>query len=486
MVRAGKQIGLLHHAGGGNLGDDATLDAVICNIRSRWPKATICGFTMNPEDTKSRHGIPAYPIRQRTWSFGHTVLNAGLTSKDRIKAAVFKSPVISRLLKTVHAALVKIPSTIFGEIKFLAGSLGIIRSCDLLIVCGGGQLVESSGGPWTFLGGPWNFPYTIFKWILLARVARVKSIVLNVGAGPLVRPLSKRFVRGALSLADYASFRDEQSRTLAKHTGFNGEAYVFPDSAYSHDIAALDISEMGKRNRPNVGFAPMAYGDPRLSREHDGDSYDRFIQELALFGSHLIENQYSITLFCSDIGVDPPAVEDVQRTLKTHRDTSGMETNGSVRRAEQWNMEELIRNMSSMDYVIACRYHAVIFAHMLNIPVLAISHHPKVETLMGKLGLSEYCVDISRCDAAVLAETFKSVVRDREEIKKRMAETLAANREMLARQFDELFPPEPCSNSKNAGAAVAPILLCIASLIDSGLACDSLLAGCIARISDFC
>ena len=486
MVREGKQIGLLHHAGGGNLGDDATLDAVMCNIRSRWPDATICGFTMNPEDTQRRHGIPAYPIRQRTWSFGQPVRNTRPTLKDRVKAAVLKIPVFSRLLKTVYAAVVKIPGTVFGEIKFLASSFGIIRSCDLLIVCGGGQLVESSGGPWTFLGGPWNFPYTIFKWIVLARVARVRSIVLNVGAGPLVRPLSKSFVRGALSLADYASFRDEQSRTLAQHTGFNGAAYVFPDSVYSHDLAALGALEMGKRNGPNVGLAPMAYGDPRLSWKHHGDFYDRFIQEFALFGCHLIENQYSITLFCSDIGVDPPTVEDVRRILTTDRGTPGIESNRSVRRAEQWTLEELIRNMSSMDYVIACRYHAVIFAHMLNIPVLAISHHAKVWALMSELGLSKYCVDINGCDANVLAETFKSVVRDREQIKERMAEKLASYREQLARQFDELFPPEGYRNVKTATSAVASVLLCIASLIDSSLAGDSLLAGCIARLSEFC
>ena len=48
MAKAGKRIGLLHHMGGGNLGDDGTLDAVLQNIRSRWPDSEIVGLSMNP------------------------------------------------------------------------------------------------------------------------------------------------------------------------------------------------------------------------------------------------------------------------------------------------------------------------------------------------------------------------------------------------------------------------------------------------------
>jgi hypothetical protein len=52
-------VGLLHHVGGGNLGDDATLDAD--NTKRRWPNAEIAAFSMNPDDTKTRHGITPCP-----------------------------------------------------------------------------------------------------------------------------------------------------------------------------------------------------------------------------------------------------------------------------------------------------------------------------------------------------------------------------------------------------------------------------------------
>src|SRR3979411_3073849 len=90
IVRMPKKIGLLHHVGGGNLGDDASLDAVIHNIKSRWPEAEIFGFTMNPEDTQRRHGIPAYAIRQQTWNFGNSPVNDKISFKQRAKTAVRK------------------------------------------------------------------------------------------------------------------------------------------------------------------------------------------------------------------------------------------------------------------------------------------------------------------------------------------------------------------------------------------------------------
>src|SRR5208337_1496805 len=57
-----RRIGVFSHGGLKNLGDEALFAAVIQNVRLRVPDAQIVGFTANPEDTESRHGIPAYPI----------------------------------------------------------------------------------------------------------------------------------------------------------------------------------------------------------------------------------------------------------------------------------------------------------------------------------------------------------------------------------------------------------------------------------------
>src|SRR6266853_3770879 len=87
MGHAPKRIGLLDHVGGGNLGDDGSVQAVIHNIQSRWPGAAIFGLSMNPEDTQKRHAIPSYAIRARTWKFLSTTPSAKRTFREKVKSA---------------------------------------------------------------------------------------------------------------------------------------------------------------------------------------------------------------------------------------------------------------------------------------------------------------------------------------------------------------------------------------------------------------
>lgn len=458
MGRESYKVGLLSHVWGGNLGDDGSLDAVIQNIRKRWPDAEIFGLSMSPEDTRKRHGIPSYPIRVRQWSLTPRPAAGDVSHREHFKELIRQYRCLFKALKAVHSVLIRMPRRIFREMLLLAGSARVIRSLDLLVISGGGQLIESSGGPWQFVGGPFQFPFTVFKWLLVAKAFGAKCVVLNVGAGPLFRTLTKFFVRGGLALADYVSFRDEESRALVERLGFRGESHVFPDNAYSLDIAPHEPGKRRVEGGAVVGIAPMAYGDRRLSSAHDPGIYDDFIRQLGTYGSWLLRNRYQVTLFCTDIGVDPPVIEDVQRLLQSDRVAMRGVDACAIHRVHQWTTQELLSNMASMDYVIVCRYHAVVFAHLLNIPVLAIAHHPKVRALMSDLGLSEFCVDVCNSDESEFAEKFASLVRNRDRVKRRMAEKSTCYRQQLVVQFDELFPP-PVKRDEFKDSSRVPRLL---------------------------
>jgi polysaccharide pyruvyl transferase WcaK-like protein len=426
-MQAARKIGLLHHVGGGNLGDDATLDAVAANIKCRWPKAEIVAFSMNPDDTETRHGIRCHPLRRKGWSIGYKPSRTQATLRDTVKALARKYNAIFRLLKATNV-LVSLPSETFRELSFLASSRRNIKSLALLIISGGGQLTEKDG--------PWGFPYTIFKWVVLARSARVRCIFLNVGAGPLTRPLSKFFVTRALLAADYVSFRDEKSRALVYEIGFTGKSRVCPDTVYGLEVGTTNGSPVQRRAQPIVGFAPMPYPDPDPSAEKDQIVYDKFIRKLASFASWLVDRSYALAIFGTDIGVDPSAIEDLQMALLNHH---GMRPSQYSVNHSAKSPHDLLATMSRMDYVITCRFHGVVFAHVLNKPVIAIAHHPKVMDLMTDLELSSYCVNIWDFDLRLLAERFESMIINAEEIKSRMAASLARNRQRLRSQFDELF-----------------------------------------------
>jgi polysaccharide pyruvyl transferase WcaK-like protein len=113
-----QKVGLLNHMGGGNLGDDATQDAVVQNIKTRWPNAEIFLFSMNPADTRLRHGIPSYPIRTETFR-GEKRVNRSLAVRAKITNAFSKRRVLLQILQAINTAVLKVPRALFEELPFL-------------------------------------------------------------------------------------------------------------------------------------------------------------------------------------------------------------------------------------------------------------------------------------------------------------------------------------------------------------------------------
>jgi len=250
--------------------------------------------------------------------------------------------------------------------------------------------------------------------------------------------LSKFFVVRALFAADYVSFRDAESRDLVHQIGFTGVSDVCPDAVYSLDIAIPEVRSSRTRGQSVVGLAPMPYCDPRVyPAEKNQFVYDQMIRKLAIFASWLLGRPHSLELFGSDIGVDPLAIADLQLALRDrqHIDTGQYAVHAAVK-----SLDDLLATMSGMEYVITCRYHGVIFAHLLNKPVLALAHHPKVTHIMSDLGLSAYCVDLRSFDVNVLMDRFAALVRNADKIKDRMSASLATYRQRLEAQFDNVFP----------------------------------------------
>ena len=441
MNWARKKIGLLDHLGHGNLGDDATLDAVAQQIRRRWPDVKLIGLSLNPFDTRQRHGIPSYAIRRDSKSPPSPERPVSSTAplKARLKRLASRCRIYP-VLRTINLAVIRTPKAFLQELLFLAECLRIVRSLDILIMCGGGQLLD-----W---GGPWSFPHTLLKWTLLAKLSGVPCYYLNVGAGPLRDSLSRFFVKLALLFSDYVSFRDESSRVLVQGIGFRRTADVFPDNVYGLEIPDFHVDHTRSSARLMVGFSPMAYRDPRVSFwDKDQAAYDRYIYQLELFALSLARDRNRLRLFITEISFDSLAIGDLYRALKSNLTISEA---CSITRSHISDASSLFSEMFSMDCIVTSRFHGVVFAHLMNKPVLAISPHPKVSNLMKDVGLSAYCVDIRTFDLDLVTNVFGRLVQNQDNIKRRMAETTALHKEKLLHQFDRLFPLPPIERQRSS------------------------------------
>jgi polysaccharide pyruvyl transferase WcaK-like protein len=414
------RIAILHHVGGGNLGDEAIIEAVIRNIWRRCKGAEIAVFSMNPDDTAKRHGVSAFPIRRYEWVLGYE------SQKDTAPATASE-----QLLQSLHLnrnPVVRLARAGFHELRLLARSYRRLKTFDVLIVSGGGQLTER--------GGSWSFPYSLFAWAHLAKASRTPCVFLNIGAGPLTRPLSRFFARRALVAADYVSFRDSRSQSLAASIGFARPSFVFPDNAFGLDVPGNQSAAI--RQSPVVGIAPMPFpfADQLNPQPGPQDIQKCFIAKVAAFAWLLTEQSYSLQFFGTDIGADPPEIGSLCSVLQSQHQLLPPEYRPVN------SLDELITRMMSMDFVVTCRFHGVVLAALLEKPVMALSHHPKVTELMRTLGLHQYCREMRSFDPEEFYTTFLSLVRNAEDIRERLAEKVLAFRTQLTEQYDMLFSQE--------------------------------------------
>ena len=215
-----RRVAIFGVIGTQNLGDDATVAAVIQNIRRRHPDVDLLAFVRYPGDTRQRHRIPAFPQRWDLKDFPPLESNrpkdqsldgeegglAGLYS--RAKAGLRRIPWLYSSLRAARSCL-KLFLGMLRELSFVIRMVPRLAGSDLLIVTGSGQLMDH-------FEGPWSYPYTCLKWVLMARLVKAKVVFMSVGASPLCSSLSKLFFRCALPLASYRSFRDDTSRSLAE------------------------------------------------------------------------------------------------------------------------------------------------------------------------------------------------------------------------------------------------------------------------------
>jgi polysaccharide pyruvyl transferase WcaK-like protein len=418
-----KVIGILDHMGYGNLGDAAVQESVIANIKKRLPNAQLVAFSLIPDDTTKRHGIPCYPILRWHPTIEPTGSKAG---RWRSLIARLKSALISTPLVFVWAK----PAIEFvREVAFLARSYRALRSLDVLIISGGGQLCEL----WR---GPWSHPYTVFKFCLLTKLARKKLYFLNVGAGPLKHPLSKWFAKYSVQLADYRSFRDRESEELIRSLGVKSKTHVYPDPAYALEVADHLKSGRRKTSMPIVGFNPIGFCDPRIWYRKDDSVYEEYLEKVTRFSAWVLEQGYNLRVFTTDISVDRLAIEDLRARLLAKLSP---ELVSPVFRSASWGVKDVLREMSEFDFIVTSKFHGIVFSHLLRKPVVALSYHRKMDIAMRGLGQSHFCADIERFDVDWLINAFRSLADESGGIKSASAAVVKAHAATLSEQFDNLF-----------------------------------------------
>lgn len=442
-----RTIALISPSGHGNLGDEAIIASTIENIRHRMPDARFIGITLNPDDTRRRFGIEAFPIAavsrpqygMRDDAPVETRSGAPLEGiqgdtpgSTALRAA--RHPIRSALVRFMKRALRPVLSDaqlwiLVREVRHLRAAFERLRDVDLVFVAGGGQLDE-------FWGGPWGHPYTLFKWSALARLRGKRLVVASVGYGTLDTRLGRFFVRRALSGAAYRSYRDDGSRQLMQLAGFSRDDPVVPDLAFGLDRERLGFASRLAVHSGTICLSPMAYLDPLTWPDKDPLLHDAYLERLAEVAAALVADRRKLVLVSSD-GPDRRTVAALHARLAMRLSAVELE---SVSSPASDTVDRFLAIVSGADLLIASRLHGVLLSLVAGTPALALSYDRKVSALMKTMGLSAHCIDIEDFEPAQVVAGTQTIDAMNPILRSAIASRTRDLAEQVQAQFNRIVP----------------------------------------------
>jgi polysaccharide pyruvyl transferase WcaK-like protein len=400
---APKTLALFGMFGVGNLGNECTLEAMLHNIRRLLPDSDVCCICAGPDDTTLTYNVPTCDIREMPLA-----------------------PVKNGMLRLLRRVLVGTATELLRWVK----AIRRLKGTNMLIMTGTGMLSDLDIPPM-------GLHYDILRWSIAAKLARCKLMFVSVGAGPIRHPLSRFFLKMALKMADYRSYRDAFSKNYLEAMGVpTGGDTVYPDLVFSFPKEMLPGTRNCDRRRTVVGIGLIAHDNKRTGVAHRAALYEDYISKLGRFVKWLIENHYSVRLLVGDPAYDSRATQDLKAVLER----SGVRYEQTQLMDEPArSVDDLLSQLAGTDLVVASRFHNVLLALMLRKPVVAISFHEKVDSLMSAMGFMQFRQDIQHVDVDKLIDQFTTLEANSEGIRRDLERKSEVYRRDLEAQYEVIL-----------------------------------------------
>jgi polysaccharide pyruvyl transferase WcaK-like protein len=396
------RVGLFGHLGGNNIGNDASMEAILRYLETSQPKATLDAMCTGPDTVRDRYGIGATAI---VWHQRY---------EQRIpRITLVPLKIIGKGVDAIRMAL-------------------WVRRHDVVIVPGMGILEAS------LPLRPWGIPYALFLLCASGRFFGTRVALVSVGAGVVNKRLTRWLTTSAARLAAYRSYRDTGSREAMSRRGVDTtHDHVYPDVAFSLPAPPLDVGGDGI-----VGVGVMAFYGSNDDRDRANEIFSSYVSEMKRFVRWLLDNKRPVRLFIGDTnGSDDSVVEEILSDLRESR--PGLDPS-MVTVEPIHTYSDLIQAMQPVDSVVAIRFHNIVCALKLCKPTISISYSAKHDALLADMGLPDFRLPVDTLEVGLLVDQFRELESRSSQLRQILMERNMAVSQLLDKQFaelsDALFP----------------------------------------------
>jgi polysaccharide pyruvyl transferase WcaK-like protein len=391
------RIGLFGLLGSGNIGNDASVEAIMRYLRAEYPDATVDAMCTGWERMRDRYGIATTPLQ---WQQQH--VRPGWPGKA-----------LTALGKVIDG---------FRTARW-------VRGHDVVIIPGMGILDP------TLPLSPWSTPYAVYLLAAWGRLFGAKVALVAVGADQASAKTTQSLYNRTARLAAYVSFRDEGSRQTLRGAGVDVAAFsVHPDLVWT-----IPVTKEPPEDPKLVAVGVMAYYGGQADRGRTAEVYASYTESVAEFTRWLLDTGHDVRLFYGD-EADQVALEKILGDVRSSRPGLAQERLTPYYPTTHEEVTELLGPAAA---VVATRLHNLMFALKLGKPTIALSYARKIDAMMADLGLGEYCLPAGSIDVAALKALFADVELRQEEISREVgkvtAECSLAARAQLTELSEVLF-----------------------------------------------
>jgi polysaccharide pyruvyl transferase WcaK-like protein len=404
------RVGFFGRLGSGNLGNDASLEAILAYMRSEHAGASLDAMCSGPQRVTARYMLPATHMH---W------LHSPQRSMWRPMAVALSALRISAGL-CIDAWRTAV----------------WVRRHDVVIVPGMGMLEA------TAVIRPWQEPYSMFLLAAFGRLFRTKVALVGVGASPIPQRSSRWLLTMAARLAHYVSYRDEYSRQAMLRMGVTRKHDpVFPDLVFS-----LPAPSDSSGPPATVAVGVMAYWGTAVDGRKAQTIHDTYLDGMKDFVRWLMETGHNVRLLIGDHD-DEPEARAILADANMHWQGPGA---APIDFQPVSSTDALMSRLALVETVVATRFHNVLVALACARPTLAIAYGGKHRALMAQMELEEFCQNIRQLDVERLKEQFIALRADSERIQRMLATHARAHQGRLHEQFTDLtttlFPGSAAAN----------------------------------------
>ena len=353
MSRPIRRVAFYGYLGSGNVGNDATFEAVLSWFKSAHPNVEIRCITIAPAEMQSRYGIASVLLSSIPADRGG----------NQVMWAARK---------------------LLGRLLDLPRSFYLAGSADAVVVPGMGVLEEKLGVR------PWGLPLWLFLVAAACRLRRRPFVLLDIGADWAVNPVTRRLYVATVGLATHVSYRDESSAATMRRAGARAPEAVAPDLVFAHTAPT--------RAEPEAGLlvvGVMAYYGRGDDPVRGADVRRRYAAEMAEAMGRLADTGDRVVLVGGD-RVDIDVARDIRAAVLAACPSL---SDDAVLVRDVATFTDLTNEMMRADVVVATRFHNLICALRLARPTVSVGYAEKNRHLMQALGLDVYCQDIEQFDA---------------------------------------------------------------------------------------